>query len=113
MNQFFLIKIFSPFQDELKNNKSLALAPFLDMFNHSNEAHTKMYIDFKNKLYILKTLVTYPKFKEVFIKYGSHSSTTLLLDYGFLTQNNPHDFIEFTFDEVLETTRELNYGVSH
>ena len=88
--------------------KSLALAPFLDMFNHSSDANTKMYIDFDNELYILKTLNSFRKHQQIFIKYGPHSNLKLLIEYGFIIPCNHYDFIEFSFDDVITSAREIN-----
>lgn len=94
-----------------KDINSLALAPFLDMFNHSNDADVEVNIDIKNNAYILKTLRSYKKYDQVFIKYGSHSSHKLLLEYGFTLSRNPNDFVKFSYDEILRAAK--NYDCSY
>ncbi|KAL0270489.1 UNVERIFIED_CONTAM: hypothetical protein PYX00_007886 [Menopon gallinae] len=84
---------------------SLALAPFLDMFNHSVDARTEMVINSKEELYTIKTLKKVKKCEQVFVSYGAHSNWDLLKEYGFILENNPHDFIIFTFEEVLTLLR--------
>lgn len=96
-------------QDEEDN--SVALAPFLDMFNHSVDAETEMRIDKKQKTYIIRTLKRIRKFEQIFISYGAHSNWKLLKEYGFIQEDNPHDFVQFTFDEVLSYLKnKTKYG---
>lgn len=83
-------------QKLLKDEPTLALAPFLDLLNHSCTAGTGLYI--KNTdiepLYQLYTKVPFPKYEQVFISYGTLDNVKLLTEYGFTIPNNQHDFIE-------------------
>lgn len=83
------------------------------MFNHSNSAEVEINIDSRHGLYILKSLTPYQKYDQVFIKYGSHSNLKLLLEYGFILPNNVNDFVEFSFNEIMETVKKYdpNYGM--
>lgn len=80
------------------------------MFNHSNDANIELNIDRENNLYILKTLVSYKKHEQVFIKYGFHCNFKLFVEYGFVLPNNPHDFVEFTFEEIISYLQSENYS---
>jgi len=41
--------------------------------------------------YVVRTLTPCPKYNQIFINYGPHSNKHLLLNYGFIADNNPHD----------------------
>lgn len=89
----------------LKDKANIALAPFLDMFNHSNNA--KVEVDSSNNNYEIKTLVSFNKYSQVFIHYGHHSNVKLYTEYGFVLPCNSHDFIQFSFEEVLSYIRNV------
>ena len=38
---------------------------------------------------------------QVFIHYGAHSNTSLLVEYGFVIPGNPDDGIPLTLDQLL------------
>jgi hypothetical protein len=46
--------------------------------------------------YVIRTLTGCSKYREVFINYGPHSNRRLLLEYGFMVDDNPHDGYAFT-----------------
>lgn len=102
------------FTDKLKDEPNMALAPFLDFFNHSAEAVTTSKLsmsydslanhlnknltpDIHYELFI--STITAP-FEQIFISYGSHNNTKLLLEYGFTIPSNPEDFLELTLDDL-------------
>jgi len=41
--------------------------------------------------------------EEVYISYGSHSDTFLLIEYGFIARNNENNFVDFTLDDIFES----------
>ncbi|KAJ1915403.1 hypothetical protein H4219_004333 [Mycoemilia scoparia] len=73
---------------------SIALAPFLDLLNHTSLAKVSaIYDGLANEFYI-QTDVPYKKGKEVFINYGPHENAFLLAEYGFVDIHNPFLFIQ-------------------
>ncbi|CAG5132094.1 unnamed protein product, partial [Candidula unifasciata] len=74
----------------------LALAPFLDLLNHSDCSQMSAGINVKSKTYDIITQDTYKKNEQVFICYGSHDNTKLLINYGFALPNNVSNSYLFT-----------------
>jgi len=50
--------------------------------------------------YIIRTLTPCHKYNQIFINYGPHSNKHLLLNYGFVTDNNPHDVCMVTTGNI-------------
>lgn len=115
----------SLFKDLLIDEPKMALAPMLDLLNHSDRvksncqlSHADAFIEanvekFKSKecklTYQLTTSV-FNKYEQVFINYGTHNNTKLLLEYGFIIFDNQMDFLEFTLDDInnyIKTHEEL------
>lgn len=104
------------FKELLTDSANMALAPFLDLLNHSDKAVTKSQLTHsegaitKNaekiksndvKLgYQLQTLKPVKKFEQIFIHYGNYNNTKLLLEYGFVLPSNEMDFLEFTLEDI-------------
>lgn len=86
----------------LKDEPTLALAPFLDLLNHSCSAGTGLYVKNTNDgpLYQLYTTVAYPKYEQLFISYGALDNAKLLTEYGFFVPNNKHDSIEIKRKDI-------------
>ncbi|XP_062511614.1 SET domain-containing protein 4-like [Corticium candelabrum] len=78
---------------------SMALAPYLDILNHSATAEVEAKYSKLTKRYEIFTKTSYRKGEQVFISYGAHNNDTLLLEYGFILKHNPHS--TFQMDEVL------------
>lgn len=97
----------------LKDEPTLALAPFLDLLNHSCSAGTGLYV--KNTddgpLYQLYTTVAFPKYEQVFISYGALENTKLLLEYGFFLPNNKHDCIELFRKDIESYLKLMPYRI--
>ncbi|CAB0020014.1 unnamed protein product [Nesidiocoris tenuis] len=70
-----------PCDIQLSDPNNIALAPYLDMINHSDLAKVNVLFDEANSTYSIVTLVPYKKHQEVFINYGSHSNEKLYLEY--------------------------------
>ncbi|XP_074096533.1 SET domain-containing protein 4-like [Cotesia typhae] len=83
-------------------NENLALAPFLDMLNHSFDAlvEIKPIHDESNKFYQIFTLTAIQENSQVFINYGSHSTLKLYMEYGFFIPNNPLDEILINYSSI-------------
>lgn len=100
-------------QKLVKDEPTLALAPFLDLLNHSCTASTGLYI--KNTdagpLYQLYTTVPFAKYEQVFISYGALDNVKLLTEYGFFLAGNKHDFVELKRNDVDGYLKRLPYRV--
>lgn len=86
----------------IKQPNNLALAPFLDLFNHDVNTAVKVSIvtDYQNQFYQIVTLKPFDKETQVFINYGAHNSLKLYIDYGFFIPCNPLDEIQFDIFDV-------------
>lgn len=94
----------------IKNWDNLALAPFLDLFNHSYDAEVDVDLIRENgdkEFYEIKTLKPFDKGSQVFINYGPHNSVKLYLEYGFFIPINPLDEVYVNYEDI-----KLNYPVS-
>lgn len=89
----------------LTDDPTLALAPFLDLLNHSSEAETTVSFQItsaslRSARYELYTAVSFQKYEQIFISYGALDNAKLLTEYGFFLPNNPNDFIEIDASEM-------------
>ncbi|KAI5693865.1 hypothetical protein M8J75_006978 [Diaphorina citri] len=100
--------IYIPPEKDLHNiSNSLALAPFLDLFNHVPSAQVEAMLIQTENSYQVKTLVPVSKYDQVFIEYGAHSNLKLLIDYGFTVPNNQHDAIALSLDDIYEVIKQV------
>uniref|UniRef100_A0A182SU68 Rubisco LSMT substrate-binding domain-containing protein n=1 Tax=Anopheles maculatus TaxID=74869 RepID=A0A182SU68_9DIPT len=104
----------SLFEDFLADEPSMALAPFLDFFNHQSGTKTNSELSLsitqiRDRLlkeqplelfYNLHTDAAHLAGQQIFISYGTHNNTKLLLEYGFFIPSNPDDFVEFTLGTI-------------
>ncbi|XP_063402966.1 SET domain-containing protein 4-like isoform X4 [Mytilus trossulus] len=90
-------------------NKNIALAPFLDLLNHSTTAEVEAAFNMNNNCFEIKTYNSFRKYDQVFISYGAHSNTHLLMEYGFILPDNPHDVYELDYDEIVKVAHNLNF----
>lgn len=105
--------IYIPPEKNLTNiSNSLALAPFLDLFNHVPSAQVEAMLVETQNSYQVKTLVPVSKYDQVFIEYGAHSNLKLLIDYGFTVPNNQHDSIALSLEDIYEVIKQISQ-VSH
>ncbi|KAM6420060.1 SET domain-containing protein 4 isoform 1-T1 [Pluvialis apricaria] len=79
-----------------------ALAPYLDLLNHSPNVQVKAAFNEQTRSYEIRTNSRCKKYKEVFICYGPHDNQRLLLEYGFVAMNNPHSCVYVTSDTLLK-----------
>lgn len=87
----------------IKQPNNLALAPFLDLFNH--DVNTTVAVSFikdntEKQFYQIITLNSFDKESQVFINYGAHNNLKLYLDYGFFIPSNPLDEIYFDISDI-------------
>lgn len=90
----------------LSDSNCLALAPLLDMFNHSNEAKVQACVSKFDGFYHVKTMKPYRRYSQVFIHYGDHSNVKLFLEYGFIISKNIHDTLPLDFEEIHSVVQE-------
>lgn len=87
----------------IKQPNNLALAPFLDLFNHNIHTITHASVVTNkngNKFYQIATLNSFNLGSQVFINYGAHNSLKLYVHYGFFISDNPLDEIYFDISDV-------------
>ncbi|CAI9740088.1 SET domain-containing protein 4-like [Octopus vulgaris] len=96
----------SPYIEE--SGKNCALIPYLDLLNHSPDAKVITEFNKVTNCFEILTLDSYRKYDQVFIKYGPHNNSELLVEYGFIIPDNPHNFYEFSFDTIRDFSTCLN-----
>ena len=82
-----------------------ALAPYLDLLNHTHMAQVKAYLNPLNNCYEIVTQVPYNQYDQVFINYGSHDNLKLYAEYGFILPQNPHNHVPMTLSEVVHVAK--------
>lgn len=81
------------------------LAPFLDLLNHNPVADVSGKFNTTSRCYEIHTNKELRPYSQVFIKYGSHSTSDLFLEYGFVPfTKNLNDELEITKEEVMSLT---------
>ncbi|KAJ2212265.1 hypothetical protein EV179_004816 [Coemansia sp. RSA 487] len=78
----------------IASRDTIALAPFLDLLNHSKDASVTTYFDLVKRQFVIKTLTPYKRGREVFISYGPHDNCFMLAEYGFVLADNPFQALE-------------------
>ncbi|XP_035171632.1 SET domain-containing protein 4 [Oxyura jamaicensis] len=79
-----------------------ALAPYLDLLNHSPNVQVKAAFNEQTRSYEIRTNSQCKKYEEVFICYGPHDNQRLLLEYGFVAIDNPHSTVYVSSDILLK-----------
>ncbi|NXI38803.1 SETD4 protein, partial [Galbula dea] len=79
-----------------------ALAPYLDLLNHSPNVQVKAAFNEQTRSYEIQTNSQCKKYEEVFICYGPHDNQRLLLEYGFVAMDNPHSSVYVSSDILLK-----------
>ncbi|NXY86454.1 SETD4 protein, partial [Alcedo cyanopectus] len=79
-----------------------ALAPYLDLLNHSPDIQVKAAYNEQTRSYEIWINSQCKKYEEVFICYGPHDNQQLLLEYGFVAMNNPHSSVHVSPDTLLK-----------
>ncbi|NXX80912.1 SETD4 protein, partial [Urocolius indicus] len=79
-----------------------ALAPYLDLLNHSPNVQVKAAFNEQTRSYEIRTNSQSKKYEEVFICYGPHDNQRLLLEYGFVATDNPHSSVYVSSDTLLK-----------
>ncbi|XP_060262378.1 SET domain-containing protein 4 isoform X3 [Ovis aries] len=93
-----------------------ALAPYLDLLNHSPDVQVKAAFNEETRCYEIRTATRCGKHKEVFICYGPHDNHRLLLEYGFVSVSNPHACVYVSKDILVKylpsTAKQMNKKIS-
>lgn len=79
-----------------------ALAPYLDLLNHSPNVQVKAAFNEETRCYEIQAASNYRKYEEVFICYGPHDNQRLLLEYGFVSTHNPHACVYVSADILVK-----------
>ncbi|XP_051782244.1 SET domain-containing protein 4 isoform X1 [Erpetoichthys calabaricus] len=79
-----------------------ALAPYLDLLNHSSTTQVTAAFNLNTRCYEIKAESRWQRYEQVFICYGPHDSQRLLLEYGFVLKRNPHSVVYVT-EDVLQS----------
>jgi len=101
----------------LNDKPNLALAPFLDLLNHSSTAETTLAVNHRaskstsSPVYRLYTKTSIRKYEQIFISYGALDNFKLITEYGFSLSNNKFDVLPFGFDEVEPLWKPLPYKI--
>lgn len=96
------------FQNLISENCNLALAPFLDLFNHSDDVQTQVDLMRNANTKELEFILTLDNCKnskilpleQIFISYGALTNLKLLTEYGFFLPSNRHDYFEFSLNDI-------------
>ncbi|KAL7749909.1 hypothetical protein RI367_004785 [Sorochytrium milnesiophthora] len=72
-------------------SSTMAIAPFLDMLNHSSAARISVLTSVQTGALSIVTRDAFTTGEQVFIHYGSHKNWDLLVEYGFAMPGNTHD----------------------
>ncbi|XP_065201968.1 SET domain-containing protein 4 [Planococcus citri] len=91
----------------LTDENNLALAPYVDLFNHSYDSEVKAYAVESEGIYQIETLIPFLKNEQIFINYGPLSNDRLFIDYGFIIPSNIQDDVAFSYENVLSATNQL------
>jgi len=89
-------------QFSVDTDECMALAPYLDLLNHSFEAEVAVGLNIHSSAngYQIVTRKRISKSSQAFINYGPHDNTKLVLEYGFSLAQNPHECFNLSFDIV-------------
>lgn len=97
------------FKPLLDGGTNLALSPFLDLFNHSDNVSTTAalvptggtdkQLKFTLTLNHIATSVIRP-YEQLFISYGALTNLKLLTEYGFFIPGNKHDFFDISLLDI-------------
>ncbi|KAH8398798.1 hypothetical protein KR222_007291 [Zaprionus bogoriensis] len=87
----------------LSGDANLALAPFLDLFNHSDRVQTTAQLQRSDYVLTLNSTAAGAElrpYEQLYISYGSLPNLRLLSEYGFYVAHNAHDYFEFSMQDI-------------
>jgi hypothetical protein len=91
-------------QNSKLKEMSFTLAPYLDNLNHSYTSDAFVEYNYETESYVVQNKQggkTIHAGEQVFFSYGPHDNIKLMIEYGFVVENNPHDVV--LLDEHLKT----------
>ncbi|KAJ1725844.1 hypothetical protein LPJ53_000105 [Coemansia erecta] len=80
--------------ESIDSTDSMALAPVLDLLNHSAAADIATRFDPVSRQFIIQTNCAFGKGQEAFIRYGPHDNRFMIIEYGFVLARNPYQVLE-------------------
>ena len=90
-------------------NNLCCIIPYLDFLNHSFKANATAALEKKSGLYVLKSKskdewfgddeIKLKSNDQLYITYGCHDNLTLLIEYGFILEENLYDRIIFRIED--------------
>lgn len=92
---------------DVMGNDVCALAPYLDLLNHTHTAQVEAHLNQANGCYEIVTQVPYSQYEQVFINYGPHDNLKLCVEYGFIMPENPHSYVPVALPEVVCVAKEV------
>ncbi|XP_042906229.1 SET domain-containing protein 4 [Parasteatoda tepidariorum] len=87
----------------------LALAPYLDLLNHNCEVQVVAGYNSERRQYEIRSLCGFKKYSQVFINYGPHNNYTLLIEYGFIVNQNHNHSVTFSSEEILDACKQCHF----
>ncbi len=103
------------------NNNQCCLIPFIDFLNHSFKSNAYAAFEESTKCYTLKSNELEPdedtetielkkvkENKQIYITYGYHDNRTLLIEYGFILEENIYDKIIPTKTDFIDLLKDLD-----
>lgn len=93
--------------DILSDEDVYALAPYLDLLNHTHTAEVTTGLNLVNQCYEILTEVSYKKHEQVFINYGPHDNLKLYTEYGFILPDNPHANVPVNFEDLITVMKKF------
>lgn len=95
-----------------ETDSNMALAPYLDLFNHSCQVEVEVGLDLdqrSQKCYQIRTKKAIQAKCQAFINYGPHDNLKLFVEYGFIpdarVEVNDNDGVAILEEELLSRSR--------
>ncbi|XP_067674441.1 SET domain-containing protein 4-like isoform X2 [Haliotis asinina] len=98
----------SPYLSLMERETNVALAPYLDLLNHSAEAKVEARVNEESGRYEIVTADEYQKYDQVFIHYNPYSNDELFIEYGFTLPHNPFNVYELTTADLVILRHKLS-----
>ncbi|XP_064598360.1 SET domain-containing protein 4-like [Liolophura sinensis] len=81
-------------------DQCMALAPVLDLLNHSPYTQVKAGLNKSKSHFEIITYGCYKPYEQVFIAYGAHDNVKLFSEYGFTVPRNPNNVFQFSKEHL-------------
>ena len=103
-------------KEDQYNNNQFGLIPYIDFLNHAFKSNSSPFFDLESKSYRLRSKsfdeisddidgeeekYLIKENQQVYITYGLHDNKTLLIEYGFVLDDNIYDTISCNQDDLL------------